>query len=499
MKKLLLLGFLFIGFLANAQSDMLNVLPKTAGSTSGNGRIPQGSRPATRSVWIITTAEMTTAGFASGDVINAIGFETLTAQNIATTGNITVYMQNTTDATNLKSSDWATAITGMNSVSNGSYTIPATVGTFDYSFNGLTPFTYTGGNLYVAFDYQNFSNPLATTGNIAGCKTDIALGVKSVMALTTDTTAPASLQPAATAFRPATRLGKAVTCSRPTNLAEVVASKTTTSITLTWTNGTASSIIYGPYNFATGTGTTITNVTSPYTITGLVVNTVYDFYLQNNCGTAATPVLSTETDYFSSNTVFLPSNTPYNTSFEQENFPFIGWNLGTNTPVGSTWQIYATATPNTLTQNLNSSVFSLSGVTTAAANNWTLSRGVNLTAGNQATISFYIRNYVDAGTGTVASTGTGSYNVTVGTGQTTAAQTTNVGTETGLSSTTYALKTYTYNVPTTGTYYFGIQNISPANATGRQGIFLDNFTVTEALLSTNNFLNTTFTIQKTSM
>ena len=491
MKKLLLLLLVFVSCLANSQSDMLTVLPKSVGSQSSNGRIPQGARPATRSVWIITTAEMTAAGFVNGDVINALGFETLVAQNLATTGTISIYLQNTADATNLKSSTWATAITGMDNVSTGAYTIPATVGTFDYAFNGL-PFTYTGTNLYVAFDYQNFSNPLATATNIAACKTDLALGIKSVLALVSDTVPPATLQATASSFRPSTRLGKAVTCSRPTNVAEVIASKTASSITLSWSNSSASSIIYGPYNFATGTGITVSNVISPYTITGLNASTVYEFYVQNNCGTTVAPVLSAETDYFPSNTVFAPSAAPYDTSFEQENLPFIGWATGTNTPVGSSWQNYITTAPDTLTHNGTTSIFSLSGVTTAPANNWLLSRGVNLTAGYQATISFYVRNYVD---GTpLPSTSTSSYNLTVGTTQTTAAQTLNIGSETGLNSTTYVLKTYNYTVPATGSYYFGIQNVSPINTVGRQGLFLDDFTVSESLLSTDNFLKDAFSV-----
>jgi len=169
MKKITLLMLLVLsGLSLQAQSDIYTVLPNNGG-TSQNGRAPQGARPAGRSVWIITADEMAASGFTAGSVVNSIGFTYTAAQNITTTGTIVVYMQNTADVTNTKSTTWATAIAGMTTVNNSAVTIPNVVGSFDIPFTGGSTFTYTGGSLYIAFDYQNFSNPIATTANTGSC------------------------------------------------------------------------------------------------------------------------------------------------------------------------------------------------------------------------------------------------------------------------------------------------------------------------------------------
>ena len=482
MKKTTLL-FLLISIICfgelNAQVDQYYAINGLA--TSGNGRAPQGSRNVTRSVWLITAAEMTAGGFINGDVITGLGFTYLTPQNITTTGTFVAYLQNTADATNTKTTPWATAIAGMTTVSNGTITLPNTAGEFNYTFTGGSSFTYTGGALYVAYDYQNLSNPVATTANVAYCNTALTGGILTGLSAVGVMTPPTAIT--ASNFRPATRLGKNVACARPYNLFSNVTTNTTTTALLSYiaSGGPNVEIEYGVYDYTQGTGTTIPTSTNPHTITGLTPSTVYDVYMRTNCGAG----FSAWNGPYSLNTVFDPATPPYTTSFEQENFPFIGWKLESGTPAASNWQTGFFGPPsgtNTLTQDGSTSVYSLSGVTTAAANNFVISRGINLTAGSNVTISFFARNYQAVG-----STGTSSYNVTVGTSQTAAAQTTNVGTETGLSVLTWAQKTYNYVTPTTGTYYFGVQNISPANTVGQQAIFIDNLNITE-VLSTTDFL-----------
>ncbi|MBO0357063.1 fibronectin type III domain-containing protein [Hymenobacter sp. BT186] len=80
------------------------------------------------------------------------------------------------------------------------------------------------------------------------------------------------------------RLESALGCLTPVNLA--VTATTTTSATVTWQGtGTGTySIQYGPAGFTPGNGTTVPNVTSPYTITGLTAGTQYQFYVSQNCG-----------------------------------------------------------------------------------------------------------------------------------------------------------------------------------------------------------------------
>lgn len=185
MKKTVLLLLTFVSFLSYSQeTQYFNVLNNTPGSTSGNSRAPQGSQRYARTVYLITAAEVAASGLANNDVVNSIGFNYSTAQNVATTGAFKVYLQNTADATNLKSTTWATAITGMTTVSNSTFTIPAAIGEAFHLFAGGTAFTYTGGALYVAFEYQNASGTLATTGNVALCSTTLANGLKSAQSTT---------------------------------------------------------------------------------------------------------------------------------------------------------------------------------------------------------------------------------------------------------------------------------------------------------------------------
>ena len=489
MKKttllILLLSIFSFGELV-AQTDYYTCLP-TDGSVSANARAPHGRYRYQRGVVLIKATEMTTSGIVNADVINSIAFKYLVAQDVITNGTMTLYLQNTADLTNLKSTTWATAITGMTTVSAGAVTVPNTVGNAIFNFSGGSPFTYTGGGVYVAFDYQNATNPLPTTFASIDCNsTGLTGGFKGAQS---DTAIPTAIT--VSNFRPVILLGKLVTCARPNNIVENIALKTTTSITGSWNSTSTTSIEYGIYGFTPGTGTTVVGVTSPYTISGLTPSTVYDVYLRNNCGTTGSPIYSAVTDVESFNTVFLPADPNYSTSFEQENFPFIGWSLVTGTPVGSDWQLGFFGPPsmtNTLTQDGNSSIYSLSGITTTPANNWLISRGVNLTVGSTVTVTFYTRNYQAA-----SSTGTSSYNITVGTGQNVAAQTTVIGTEVNNAAITWVQKTYNYTAPSTGVYYFGIQNVSAANAIGQQALFVDNFVVTQTL-STTDFINSKLSV-----
>ena len=467
MKKITLTLLLFLSVLElSAQVDHYPVVSGLA--TSTNGRAPQGARNVTRGVWIITAAEMTAGGFASGDVISGLGFTYQVAQATATTGTCVIYLQNTADATNTKSTTWATAITGMTTVSNGAFTIPNTAGEINYNFSGGSPFTYTGDGLYVAVDYQ--SPDVSATPNTAYCNNTLVGGIKSAMSAAASTTPPTTI--AASNFRPVTRLGKVVSCARPYNLFSTVAGNTSTSASFSFNNvgGANFEIEYGLYDFVPGTGTIVTGVTSsPYTITPLLDGTVYDAYIRQNCGSS----FSLWNGPYAFNTVFSPATPPYNTSYEQETLAFVGWAVPNPLiPAVGDW---ATGNygPGVLVQDGTSSVVSITP-TTAAANNWMFSRGVNLTEGSDVTITYYVSNFQNA------STTTGSLDFTVGDAQNAAAQTTVLLSETGLNIAAFTQKTVSFTPPTTGIYYFGFRNFTPT-ATGTHALIIDNFSVTEVL------------------
>jgi len=471
-QKLLTLLFLIISAVTSAQTDYYDVVPYD-GSTSGNARAPQGSRRYARSVYLVPAADITAEGMINGDVISSLVFSYTTAQDIPTTGNLILYLQNTTDVANNKSTTWATAIGGMTLVSNAALSIPNTAGDLPITFSGGSSFTYTGGGVYVAFDYSNPAGPIATTNATVACNTDLANGLLGAQSATV---APTTL--VASPFRPATHFGKTVSCARPIYMSVNTAATTLNSASLTWNpiGGANVDVEYGPYGYTVGTGTSFTNVASPYTLSGLAPNTVYDYYIRTNCGGGN---YSAWNGPYAFTTLWNAANAPYNTSFEQENLSFIGWASPNAVPVAGDWGIGFYG-PGPLVQNGNASVASVTP-TAAAANNWMFSRGVNLTAGSNVTITYYISNYQNA------TTNTGSYQLTVGNAQTIAAQSTVVGAETGLNTAAFTLKTFNYTPPSTGVYYFGFRNTSAANAAGTHALIVDNFTVTE-LLSSSDFV-----------
>jgi hypothetical protein len=484
MKKITLL-FLFLSVLSVtemfSQSDYYTCIPSD-GSTSGNARAPHGRFRYQRGVALIKATEMTASGIVNGDVINSIAFNYLTAQDIPTNATLTLYLQNTSDATNLKNTTWATAITGMTTVSTGAITIPAAAGNVIFNFTGGSPFTYTGGGVYVAFDYQNATNPLPTVFTTVDCNsTGLTGGFKGAQS---DTAVQTTI--AASNFRPVILLGKSVSCARPVNLGFNTPTLNSAILTFNATSGGTVDLEYGPYNYTQGTGgTLVTNITSPYTLTGLTPSTTYDFYVRKNCGGS----YSSWAGPYPFHTLFEPTIPTYNTGFEQEDFPYIGW-LANPDNTANSWFINFGGTGSPLVQEGIASAIAITP-TAAAASESLYSRGVNLTEGSSVTITYYDRNYVN--TTAPVSTNTASYLLTVGTTQEATSQTTVLNSTTGLSTSTFTLRTVNYTTPSTGTYYFRFQNTSPANATGTHALIIDNFTVTETL-GVNEFLNSKFAL-----
>lgn len=181
----------------------ITALPNNGGN-SGFARCPSTRYRKAQSVYIITAAELAANGMISGQNITSIGWNYLTAPVTAGTGTLVVYLQNTTDVTNLKSTAWATAITGMTTVHNAATLLPGTAGAFDFTLSGGSPFTYTGGGLYVAFDWCYLSpNPLSTTAAVS-CNNTLANGLLGLQNTTATVCTP--LTPTAgSAFRPETR------------------------------------------------------------------------------------------------------------------------------------------------------------------------------------------------------------------------------------------------------------------------------------------------------
>ncbi|MEO6695447.1 MAG: hypothetical protein ABIY50_13380 [Ignavibacteria bacterium] len=128
---------------------------------------PQSLFRYSRCYFLITAAEMQTSGFPSGVNITSLGYNYKYGTDVAAKGYFKVYFENTTDVTNNKSSNWNSAITQMSLVNSDTLQIQIQHGVFDITLNEPENFIYTGGGIYVAFEYSNPNGPLATISNVA--------------------------------------------------------------------------------------------------------------------------------------------------------------------------------------------------------------------------------------------------------------------------------------------------------------------------------------------
>ena len=147
------------------------VLP-ALGATSANTRIPGNTHKYQRTAYLITPAEMAASGFPASSTIDAMGYIVHTAGATTQSGNLKVYLMNTNDINYTLGTSWnITGFTLAADISN--WTVPINAGEYVIPFSGGSPFTYTGGGVYVAWE---FSNPgtVGTTALIANCNTTIS-------------------------------------------------------------------------------------------------------------------------------------------------------------------------------------------------------------------------------------------------------------------------------------------------------------------------------------
>lgn len=175
-------------------------LPST-GATSGNTRIPGNIYRYQRTEYLITAAEMAASNFPSGQDINSIGFLVGTAGATTQSGTFTVYLKNTSDATYSLGASWD--ITGFTKVSEiANWTVPIVTGSYEVPFSGGSSFTYTGGGVYVAWEFSNPAGTLGTTALVALCNLNMTGGL---MGNRSNTALPTALT--ASNWRPATIFG----------------------------------------------------------------------------------------------------------------------------------------------------------------------------------------------------------------------------------------------------------------------------------------------------
>jgi len=159
-KKIILVLLLLFGMqFVNAQSFQLIL---NNNFQTNNGSTPQGHQRWTRTCILVTAAEMAAAGVGTSQQFNFLKLNQNVPANPGASGTVKIYLQNSSDATYLKSTTWTTLITGMTHVTNVPLTLPTTAGAYTINYN-LSSFTYTGGSLYVAIEYSNPAGPLSGT------------------------------------------------------------------------------------------------------------------------------------------------------------------------------------------------------------------------------------------------------------------------------------------------------------------------------------------------
>jgi len=188
--------------LNEVETDAISIwaLPST-GATSGNTRIPGNTFRYQRTEYLIAAAEMAASNFPAGNAINSIGFLVGTAGATTQSGTFTVYLKNTSDVSYTLGTSWD--ITGFTKVSEiANWTVPIAAGSYEVPFSGGSPFTYTGGGVYVAWEFSNPAGTLGTTSLVALCNLNMTGGL---MGNRSSTSMPTTL--AASNWRPATIFG----------------------------------------------------------------------------------------------------------------------------------------------------------------------------------------------------------------------------------------------------------------------------------------------------
>ncbi|RYM33522.1 T9SS type A sorting domain-containing protein [Brumimicrobium glaciale] len=195
LKLLLLILPIFGTFFSHSQTELVVTAP-SATATTGL-RAPNGTSAHTtvRGVIIVTAAEL--AAIPTGTTITKLNM--LMAAGVSpgpAGGNIEFYLENTPDVTNLKSTTWSTCISTMTSVYNGAFSLPTAIGP-TAPLTLTTGFVYSGGSVYIAYDY--LGSTFTTIAGTYDANTDVAGGWKGIVS--SSTTPPVTIS-GSSAFRP---------------------------------------------------------------------------------------------------------------------------------------------------------------------------------------------------------------------------------------------------------------------------------------------------------
>jgi len=268
-----------------------NIIPGASGVTSPQGG-PSSHVSYQRGFSIYPASEMQDI-LSNGDSISKVGWIVSTTGGTftqAVTGNLKIYLVNTTDATMQRASgtaNWSTIIstpTAMTLCYNGNYTLPTTAGT--YFVNLQNKFAYTGQGVYLAFEWSTSSPSPGNTYLVYPFNLNLMNGTFNG---TGSSSLPATLS--GTILRPRVLFGKGCEIASSPTLATVITSGAT-SVTS---------------NSATLGGNVTANGGASVTERGVVYSTT-----ANPTTSAGTKVIiGSGTGSFSQNVTGLNGNTTY--------------------------------------------------------------------------------------------------------------------------------------------------------------------------------------------
>ncbi len=252
---------------------------------------------------------------------------------------------------------------------------------------------------------------------------------------------------------------------------------TTNSVNTYWNNAIGSPANYDldwsiTFSDAAGAGTIVSipaSTTGTYTIgslSGLPDSQNFRYYLRSNCGTSQSSWAGPKYGYLA---VLLPYSNGFDDSTNNFTDGFRGFSL------------FDSTVTTVLTPDSGTNLMLTANSTTAVSNSWAYTRAISLAAGEQVTVNFKTRLYTAA-----AAADNMSLNVTVGNTQTTAGQTTVIGSVTASDATAYTPQSVTWTAPSAGIYYFGFNNNSP-QGTNQTYLMFDTLDIS-SVLSTNNYL-----------
>ena len=169
MKKLILLFLILVCTNLFFGQTTLVVQAPLNNSTSSTSRAPNGLSGYSylSACFLVLQSEL--YNVPSGANISSFGFTLNTGASSSVQGNFTVSHQNTSDITYQKGTSYTTAQVGMTQVFANVMTVPLSTTTTSMVVTLSSPFNYTGGGLYVAYNWIS-SGPFAGTG--ASCLTE---------------------------------------------------------------------------------------------------------------------------------------------------------------------------------------------------------------------------------------------------------------------------------------------------------------------------------------